>query len=117
MADAINLRTELLYTAPGAFALIFAGPAFYLSELDPIVRKQLGSEKQQLKHWSTMYNLGLKTMPAVVLLGVGSAVAAYLKSKEKYWIYGAIAFFSIIPYTFLGIMPTNNKLNAILEEA
>lgn len=77
MTEAINLRTELLYTAPVACALLFAGPAFYMSELDPIVRKKLESKKHQLRHWSTMYNLGLKTMPVVASLGVISAAAAF----------------------------------------
>ena len=110
MTDAINLPNELLYTAPGAFAILFAGPSFYASELDPIVRKKLESKKHQLRHWSTMYNLGLRTMPVVSLLGVGSALAAFQQSKEKCWIYGAIALFSILPYTFVALMPLNNKL-------
>jgi cytochrome c biogenesis protein CcdA len=107
----------LLYAAPGAFALLFAGPALYMSELDPIVREQLESKKHQLQHWSTMYSLGFRTMPFVVLLGTGTAAAAFYKTRENYWIYGALALFSIIPYTFLAIMPTNNELNGVLAES
>lgn len=62
-----------------------------------------------------MYELGLKTMPIVVVLGSGAAVAAYFKSKENYWLYGALTFLSIIPYTFLAIMPTNHALNKVLS--
>ena len=88
-----------------------------MSELDPIVRKKLESKKHQLRHWSTMYNLGLKTMPAIVGLGATAAAAAFHESKENYWVYGAAALFSIIPYTFIVLMPLNNKLNAILAES
>lgn len=77
MTETINFKRELLYTAPIASAVLFAGPAFYLSELDPIVRKKLESKKHQLRHWATMYNLGLKTMPAIIGLGVAAAAAAY----------------------------------------
>ncbi len=33
-----NLAREVLYEAPGAFALFFAGAATYMSEGDPAVR-------------------------------------------------------------------------------
>lgn len=117
MPEIKNIGDELLYASPAAFAMLFAGPAFYLSELDPIVREQLKSKRDQLQHWSKMYNLGLKTMPIVVLLGSGTAVAAYFKTKENYWLYGALALFLTIPYTLFAIMPTNNSLNQILNES
>ena len=76
-----NLGTEILYEAPGAFALLFAGAGFYLSEGDPTVRDQLTNTKQKLTHWSKMYNWGFKFMPILVLGGSASAFAAYFKTK------------------------------------
>lgn len=64
-----------------------------------------------------MYNLGLRTMPPIIGLGVVAAAAAFYESREKYWIYGAAAFFSILPYTLLALMPLNNRLEAILAES
>lgn len=81
MTEAIDLRKEVLYTAPIACAVLFAGPALYMSELDPIVRKKLESKKHQLRHWSTMYNLGLRTMPAIISVGVSAAAAAFHESR------------------------------------
>jgi uncharacterized membrane protein len=87
-----------------------------LSELDPIVRQQLPTKKLQLQHWSKMYSLGLRFMPVPALLGTFTAVAAFFKTQEKYWLYGAAALFSVIPYTFLALMPTNKQLNGELEQ-
>jgi hypothetical protein len=117
MPEIKNLGSGLLYAAPGAFALLFAGPAFYTSELDPIVREQLPSTKQQLQHWSKMYDLGISTQPVTAILGSAAAALAFQRSGEKYWLYGAIALFSVIPYTFLAIMPTNKQLKAVLAES
>lgn len=96
--------------------MLFVGPSFYASELDPIVRKKLQSKKLQLSHWSTMYNLGLRSMPPIIGLGIAAAAAAFHESRENYWIYGAAAFFSILPYTLFALMPLNNRLEAILAE-
>lgn len=112
-----NLGTQLLYEAPGAFALLFAGAAIYLSEGDPAVREELENTKQQLRHWAKMYRWGLKIMPIFVVGGASTAVAAYIQSKEKMWLLGGATLFSTIPYTLFGMMKTNNKLNAILENS
>lgn len=116
MPEIKNLGTELLYEAPIAFSLLFAGPALYMSQLDPIVREKLQSKKMQLQHWSTMYKTGLATMPIISLLATGTGIAAYVKTKENYWLYGALAIFSVIPYTLIALMPLNNRLNKILDE-
>jgi hypothetical protein len=36
-----NLGRELLFEAPGTFALLFAGSALFMGEIDPHVRAQL----------------------------------------------------------------------------
>lgn len=88
-----------------------------MSELDPIVRQQLASKKLQLQHWDKMYELGKKTMPKIVILGTAAASYAFWKTREAFWLYGAAALLSIIPYTYLAMMPTNNQLNAVLAES
>lgn len=55
-------------------------------------------------------------MPIISLLATGTGIAAYVKTKENYWLYGALAIFSVIPYTLIALMPLNNRLNKILDE-
>jgi quinol-cytochrome oxidoreductase complex cytochrome b subunit len=62
-----------------------------------------------------MYSLGKATMPLAVLLGSGAAVGAYVKTKETIWLWGAATFFSIIPFTFIFLMPTNRYLEGVLQ--
>lgn len=64
-----------------------------------------------------MYELGLKTMPFPSILGTAAAGAALYHTGERYWLYGAVALFSVVPYTFLVIMPTNHRLNTLLEQS
>lgn len=110
-----NLGNELLFEAPEVLALLFAGPALYMSELDPIVREQQDNTKNQLKHWAKMYNLGFKTMPFFAILGTGAAIASYVKTKENAWLYGAAALFAVVPFTFIALMPTNKYLEGVLK--
>ena len=56
-------------------------------------------------------------MPVIMTLGTVSAIGAYSQSKEKMWLYGAAAFFSVLPYTLLVMMKTNNELNKSLKES
>jgi|JI10StandDraft_1071094.scaffolds.fasta_scaffold2158580_1 hypothetical protein len=103
-----NLGDQIVYELPGAFALLFAGSAFYMSEADPAVREQLENKKDQLRHWAKMYKWGKTFMPILIVGGTSIAVAAFLKTKENFWLYGGAIFFSIIPYTFGVMMKTNN---------
>lgn len=41
---------------PRTCALLFAGSAFYIGFIDPQVRNSQQFEKNQLIHWSSMYN-------------------------------------------------------------
>jgi len=55
-------------------------------------------------------------MPILVVLGSGAALAAFSKTKERTWLWGAATFFFIIPFTFAALMPTNNFLEDVLSK-
>lgn len=110
MSKTQDLATNLLYQTPAAFSFIFAGAALYTSEGDPSVRELLINTKQQLAHWSKMYNWGLKFMPLFALAGAGSAISTYFKTQEKLWLIGSGVLFAVLPYTFAFMMNTNNFL-------
>lgn len=56
-------------------------------------------------------------MPIFIVGGATTAILAYLKSKEKIWLIGGATFLSIMPYTFVVMMKTNNHLKGILEKS
>jgi hypothetical protein len=106
-----NLGQEILYAAPGAFTLLFAGAGGYMSQGDPAVRDQLENTKHQVRHWAKCYQWGARYMPLLVLGGTITSVAAYQQSKEKLWLVGSGVLLSIIPYTLLIMKKTNGSLH------
>jgi hypothetical protein len=44
-------------------------------------------------------------MPYAAITSICSAVAAYYKTKEVLWLYGAATFSIALPFTFIAIVP------------
>jgi hypothetical protein len=88
-------------------AAAFAGAAFYINVAEHPARLAL-DDKNLLKQWKPSYDAGY-TMQAS--LAAASAVLGLLAAWLTWdwrWIVGAA-----LPFTLIGIMPTNNKLKAI----
>ena len=85
------------------------GAAFYINVAEHPARLAL-DDKNLLKQWKPSYDAGY-TMQAS--LAAASAVLGLLAAWLTWdcrWIVGAA-----LPFTLIGIMPTNNKLKAIAE--
>jgi len=63
-----------------------------------------------------MYQLGVRYMPSLIVIGSLSAFGAYYKTREALWLYGAATLTSVIPFTFLAMMKINNYLNGVLKD-
>lgn len=116
MADKVkNLQTELLYEVPSTLALFFASLNYYSVLVDPSIRELNPNMKGQLKHWAAFYAWGTKYLAGSAVVGSLASVAAYSQLKEKYWLYGGATLLSVVPFTFIFMMKTNNKLKGILK--
>lgn len=109
MADNINLD-RLQLALPRVSSLLFAGSALYIGFIDPCVRDSHREEKEKLAHWSTMYDKSKVIMASLALSSSLFGINAYRLTKEPLWLYGSLAAFSILPFTFLAIMGINKKL-------
>lgn len=99
-----------------ATASAFAGAALYVSIVEQPARLGL-DDKTLLAEWKLNFARGF-TMPAILvvvsaLLGLRAADQA----SDWHWIIGAVLILLNLPFTLLGIMPTNIKLNSIAPDA
>lgn len=112
-----NIGQRILYETPSAAALLFVGAAGYIATGDRKVREQLEQPKTQLKHWRKMFLWAVPNMSVLVVGGTVAAIAAYTQTKNNLWLYGAVTFGSIIPYTIFGMGKTNSYLSKSLKES
>jgi hypothetical protein len=97
-------------------AAVFTGAAIYINVAEQPARLSL-DDRSLLAEWKPSYKRGFAMQATLAVLGAGLAIIAYVAAGDWRWLVGSAVLLANWPYTFLGIMPTNNALMAIQPDA
>ncbi len=88
---------------------LFAGAAVYINVVEHPARMECGTELAATV-FPISYRKATVMQVSLAVLGLVSAVAAWAAGSGVWWLIGGLLLGSVIPYTLLVIMPTNNQL-------
>src|ERR1700690_2941447 len=93
-------------------AAVFAGAALYVNVAEQPARLNV-DDQPLLIQWKAAYKRGTAMQAPLAMLGFLLGLLSYWQTNDWWWLLGAVILVANWPYTFLGIMPTNNRLMAI----
>ena len=102
MAEAIGALATLACS-------FFAGAAVYITFVEHPARLSCGTEVAA-RQWAPSYKRATVMQVSLAMLATLAGVVRWLSGGGVPWLIGALLIVSVIPFTLLAILPTNNKL-------
>jgi Domain of unknown function (DUF1772) len=90
-------------------AAIFAGAAIYINAVEHPARMSLGPATA-LAEWRPAYRRGTLMQAPLAIVGLLTAVAAWLAGGGIAWLVGGVLLGAVVPLTLVVIAPTNKQL-------
>ncbi len=104
----MNLQMSMEFLATFACA-IFAGAAMYINTAEHPARMSCGTELA-VTQWAPSYQRATWLQAPLAVLGLVSAVVAWLAGSSVWWLVGGLLLGLVVPFTLAVIMPTNRRL-------
>lgn len=92
-------------------AATFAGAALYVNLVEHPARMTLDARAAVLE-WAPAYARGTCMQAPLALLSLVAGLGAWLLGGGIGWALAAVLIGAVVPFTFLGVMPTNRALLA-----
>jgi Anthrone oxygenase len=92
-------------------AALFAGAALYINLAEHPARMGLEIRIAAL-HWAPSYTRATWMQVPLALLSLLSGVVAWRMGAGLGWLVAAVLIGAVVPFTVIGIMPTNHQLLA-----
>jgi hypothetical protein len=90
-------------------AAIFAGAALYINVAEHPARMTLDT-KSAAAQWAPSYRRATWMQATLALLSLVAGLGSWLLGGGLGWAIAAFLIGAVIPFTFIGIMPTNKRL-------
>ena len=90
---------------------IFAGAAIYINLVEHPARTEVGTAAAHAE-WAPSYRRATLMQAPLAIIGGIAAFGAWLTGAGLGWLIGGLLLVSVVPVTFLVIMPTNRALLA-----
>ena len=90
---------------------LFAGAAIYINLVEHPARMDCDT-KTAATVWAPSYKRATAMQAPLAALSFLAGVGAWLFAGGILWLIGAVLIGLVIPFTFIGVMPTNHQLLA-----
>ena len=88
---------------------LFAGAAIYINAAEHPARLECGTELAATV-FGPSYHRAAAMQASLAIVATISGITVALNGGSSLWVLGATLIFLVIPFTFIGIMPTNKQL-------
>ena len=90
-------------------AVLFAGAALYVNVAEHPARMGLETEMAALQ-WAPSYKRATLLQAPLALVSFVAGTAVWLLGAGVWWFVAALLIGAVVPFTFIVVMPTNDKL-------
>ena len=90
-------------------ATLFCGAAIYINLAEHPARMGCDT-KTAATVWAPSYKRATLMQASLAIVGLLAGVAVWLLGGGLMWLVGAALLGSVVPFTFVAIMPTNHRL-------
>lgn len=92
-------------------AAIFAGAALYINLVEHPARLSLGTAAA-VAQWAPSYQRATLMQAPLAVVAALAGLGAWLLGGGVAWLMAGVLIGAVVPFTFIGIMPTNHQLLA-----